>query len=448
MPEHHHEETFMGRRLFSAPTLWQDWGDDPEHGDASYWELFTDLLLVAAASAVADNLRNDLSLSGVAEFVSLYMIICGGWLHYSHHYTSRFNDDSLTHSLLLFVFLVGMAVSIVNASYEHAQYFAIGVMVQRLAYLAMLHCLYVALYERCGIMTRNIMIVVMANMTLFGVMVLFPSSAWWLMPVLAFIELFGEMSFITIPRTAMVPINIEHSKDRLGVLCLVMMGETIISITMEYREYMEKDVLTEDVEEAYYTLLALAFLLVFMFTLLYFHMQPPPATHAFRRSGILGLATLVLHKLMGCSLLAVGVAIKVAVSAVVAKEQLTPFASRLLGIAVGSSMFNLLAMRLCHYGGRPKLDVSNFAHRLMNIWWLSVVIFSILPFCYMSMLDPVQVFLWQSTSLAAFCVLETSFTHVLANHIPPSAFRNMLKKEEAETVEEGEAHEGTSLLKS
>jgi len=435
----------MGRRLFSAPTLWQDWGDDPQHGDAKYWELFTDLLLVAAASAVADNLRNNLTLSGVVEFVCLYMIITGGWLMYSHHYTSRFNDASLNHSVLLFFFLVGMAVTIVNASYAQIQYFCVGLLLQRVAYLAMLRGLHVAMYERCGVMVWTMSQHILATMVLYGVLILFPSVVSWMMPLLALQEVFSEWTLFTIPTSAMVPINIEHTKDRLGVLCLVMMGETIISITMEFREHAALGVLNEQVEASYYTLLALAFLLVFMFTLLYFHMQPPPVLHAARRSRVIGWLLLVLHKLMGLSLLAVGVAIKVAVSTVVRQEQLTPFASRLLGVAVGTSLLNLYSMRLCHFAGRRNIKVAKRAYLIMCCWWITFALFSVLPFRYMNILDPIEAFLWQSVSIAVLCVLETCFTHVLGNQISTSAF---LGKDELEAMEEAQPDEGTGLLKS
>jgi len=442
--EQEEEDTFMGRRLFSAPTLWQDWGDDPQHGDAKYWELFTDLLLVAAASSIADTLRNDLSISGVIEFASIYMVICGGWLMYTHQYTSRFNDASLTHSLLLFIFLIGMAITIVNASYEHIRYFCIGLIIQRAAYLIMLRVLYMELHVRCGPMVIAVAWYILAQVAVYISMVAYPSIATWMMPALALLEVFGEWIFVVveIPRSSIVPINIEHSKDRLGVLCLVMIGETIISITIEYREHMEEGVLSEQVEESYYALLALACLLVFMFTLLYFNMQPPPALHAFRRSTTLGWAVLALHKLMGLALLAVGVAIKVAVSTVVENEQLTPFASKLLGVAVGSSLLNLFVMRLCHFHGRPKFNACKMARLLIRVWMASFVVFSILPLCFMFMLDPVQVFLWQSVCMATLCVLETGITHLLESQITIDAFLGI--KEESKTTE---AHEGTALLK-
>ena len=38
-----------GRRLRGAPVLLQDWDEEVEEGAAQYWELFLDLLLVAAS---------------------------------------------------------------------------------------------------------------------------------------------------------------------------------------------------------------------------------------------------------------------------------------------------------------------------------------------------------------------------------------------------------------
>ena len=60
-----------GRKLVGAPILLQDWDSEAEEGAAKYWELFLDLLMVAAASAVADGLKEDPTLSGVRDFLIL-----------------------------------------------------------------------------------------------------------------------------------------------------------------------------------------------------------------------------------------------------------------------------------------------------------------------------------------------------------------------------------------
>ena len=58
----HEEGSSRGRRLFGAPVLLQDWDSEAEEGAAQYWELFLDLLLVAAASSLTDDFKENLSL--------------------------------------------------------------------------------------------------------------------------------------------------------------------------------------------------------------------------------------------------------------------------------------------------------------------------------------------------------------------------------------------------
>ena len=103
-----------------------------------YWELFVDLLLVAAASSIADTFLERQTMSGLFEFFLLYMTIIHSWLLYTHHYTSRFKEASLVHTLILFVYMFGMAVTIVNASLKTAAAFSFGVVIQRVAWLVMM----------------------------------------------------------------------------------------------------------------------------------------------------------------------------------------------------------------------------------------------------------------------------------------------------------------------
>jgi len=68
------------RRLFGPTILLQDWGDTSEGfnntGNSShYWELFIDLLLVAAASSIADTFKESHSVS---QFTLSYMIVVNG----------------------------------------------------------------------------------------------------------------------------------------------------------------------------------------------------------------------------------------------------------------------------------------------------------------------------------------------------------------------------------
>ena len=107
-----------GRKLFGETVLLQDWDKESEgEGAAQYWELFLDLLLVAAASCVADQFKET---ADFAEFALFYLILVNGWMLYTHHITSRFEDASLAHSMLLFLYMSGFGYSIVNVGYAHA----------------------------------------------------------------------------------------------------------------------------------------------------------------------------------------------------------------------------------------------------------------------------------------------------------------------------------------
>lgn len=215
MTEH---ETSIGRRLFSTATLRQDWHMEATAVNPGYWELFVDLLLVAAASAMADTFKEDQSWYGMYEFLLIYMAIINGWLLYTHHYTSRFHEGSLGHTLVLFFYLLGMAVTIVNASYETAAAFSTGVIVQRAAWLVML------VPVASQIPRAKNFVVSLGGTTVLSLvphLVVACHSQWavYMWTVAFVLDTLSEVILVvSLPGTKLVPINIEHSKDRLGVL--------------------------------------------------------------------------------------------------------------------------------------------------------------------------------------------------------------------------------------
>lgn len=215
MPEH---EYSIGRRLYAKADLRQDWEDELEAVSPEYWELFVDLLLVAAASAVADNFQEDQSLRGLYEFFLLYMAIVNGWLLYTHHYTSRFHEASLAHTLVLFFYMLGMAVAIVNASYETAAAFSMGIIIQRTAWLVMLVPVASQIPRAKDFVFALGLITIMS---LLPHLVVVCQPDWVVLgwTAAAVIDMLTEvMLTLSLPGNKLVPVNIEHTKDRLGVL--------------------------------------------------------------------------------------------------------------------------------------------------------------------------------------------------------------------------------------
>ena len=76
-----------------------------------------------------------------------------------------------------------------------------------------------------------------------------------------------------------------------------MLGESVISSTITIREYANDGEGSESTK--YYSVLGLSFLLIFMFSLLFFNVQPHPKDHGLRRSRFFGISIMILNKWLG-----------------------------------------------------------------------------------------------------------------------------------------------------
>lgn len=416
-----------GRRLFGAPILLQDWDSEAEESAAEYWELFLDLLLVAAASSLADQFKDD---QDFWSFALYFFILVNGWYLYAHHITTRFQDASLTHSLVLFGYIIGFGVAIVNVG-APAQ-FAVGALVQRISVLVMLaqiaHFIPRARFF-CGALASLI------GFAMVGLLVAastssdkYAKSGLWMA---ALIELFGESLFIFVLRgPRLVPVNIEHTKERLGALELIMLGETALSVTITYRE-LDQEGIIGNAKTRYYWVLVLSFLLIFMFCLLYFHLEPKPQNHAIRRSRMHGILLMILHKLLGLALLTMGTSVKLVVEAVILQEETTSkFVYRCLGWGVGAALLILFIIRYLHFGGRSELNFGNKVlvfgqhpnlDRILNIWWFQVAIAWPIPFIGIATgvttRDPLVSMALHAGLLFVLCVVESFYSHTLEDKV-------------------------------
>ena len=224
-----------------------------------------------------------------------------------------------------------------------------------------------------------------------------------------------------------------------------MMGETVISATISYRAHVEKGIGLETNQQLY-EVLTYSFLLVFMFTLLYFHVQPHPEDHAFRRSRLTGFLCLALTKVLGLTLLLVGVCIKLSVRAVAEGTKMSTFSRSLLNMAVGGSMMLLLGIRCCHYLGRlPRPSHPPNVRRLMWTWWAFMGIACSVCFFFPQWDGaPLPPLIVSSVWLLMVCIIDSSFTHFLeAKHL---MVNTELPEEGMEQDEGGGMHDETAFL--
>ena len=383
------------RALLGRPVLTQDWEDEIEEGAAKYWELFLDLLLVAAASSITDKFRNNLTLEGFFEYALFYFLIMNAWHFYTHAYCTRFEDVSLSHSMVLFLYFLGFGCCIVNASYEDARMFVAGALLQRLSVLCMFAAAaYCIPRARQTVVWFTAFASVSCTALLVALIPGWTAIGLWAATILeTFLEGMVALGLIKTGLLEMrqfIPINIEQTKDRMGALMLIMLGETVLSITIIYNEMKEKGEIFEDEESwSYYILLALVFLSIFMFALLYFNVQPTPSEHAYRRSVLHSAGITLVYKLQGLSFLSIGVCVKWAVPAVLQDDMTDKtFINALSCLAASSALGLILISRLLHYAGKTsfrfadytiKLGEDSHLDRLSMLWWSTLAVACIMP---------------------------------------------------------------------
>lgn len=409
----------LGRKLYGVPVLLQDWDTEADELSSKYWELFLDLLLVAASSAIADGFSANPTWMGLLEFASLYTVVVNGYMAYSPQHTTRFEDASLLHSAVLFPYLLGISICTINASFVTAANFCFGAWLQRVVLIFVLAAVYQHI-ERARAFSVIVGIGLVLNAAILAVGILFPQCSVVCIILVAILEsLLVYVQSPLLSRSQLVPINIEHTKDRLGCLVLVMLGETVVAGTIQYRLVASHAVASIP---RYYWTLGLSFLLIFAFTLLFFHMQPAPQDTGFHRSRIRGILLFGTHKNLGMALLAVGVSERLMVDAVVRGVPMSRAATVLTGMSVSLSILLLLVIRILHYGikGDGTFDSSRpLVQRIVSAWaavyYIAVALAALLVLT--DIRDPVWSAAVYSGIITSLCVIESSFTHVLEPYV-------------------------------
>ena len=84
------------------------------HAEAGTWlELFFDLVYVAILVELGNRLSNDLSLTGVLQFLFLFIIVWWSWLD-KVLYNRYFPNDDIGHRLLTFLYMALMGLMAFN----------------------------------------------------------------------------------------------------------------------------------------------------------------------------------------------------------------------------------------------------------------------------------------------------------------------------------------------
>jgi low temperature requirement protein LtrA len=196
---------------------------------ASWLELFFDLVLVAAVAALADQLHHDRSLAGLAVFGGLFIPVWWVWWGFTW-YSSAFNADDTTNRLALLAAMAGigaLAVGVPGAAHADSSTFVVA--------YAGLFALLAALYARAWLLvsTARSLSARYAIGNALGALIWLASllvdehwrPALW---VVAMLVLLGSpvLAAASLPMLSYDP---RHIAERYGLFTLIVLGESIVA---------------------------------------------------------------------------------------------------------------------------------------------------------------------------------------------------------------------------
>jgi low temperature requirement protein LtrA len=218
------------KHLWRTRRLYPYENNNVEQRRATWLELFYDLVFVAAIAELSGNLNRNVSVSGFCEFVALFIPIWWCWVG-ATYYATRFALDDIGDRLLALLqmaIVVTLAVNIHHGLEESSVGFA-------LCYGTM-RCILIIQYLLAGYQAVAARPLTIRYAQGFGIGVCFwlvsimvPIPWRFILWALGLVVDFATPFFLR-KLTLQAPPNISHISERLGLLVIIVLGESVVAV--------------------------------------------------------------------------------------------------------------------------------------------------------------------------------------------------------------------------
>lgn len=314
-------------------------GSEEGHRQATWIELFFDLVFVVAVAQLSSRLlanieEGTLTLGVVFSYAFVYLPVWSSWV-YATFYSNRFDTDDLGQRLITFaqmLMVAGMAASVAEVTPIQ---FALSVAGFRLLVALSYARVRPAIPE--AIPLSKWMMTVMVT-----------SAAAWALS--AFVEgdlqrwvwvaiVLGEIITAFTPsfqkRIAAVPLQLSHLPERFGLFTMIVLGESVLAVVL-------------GVAHAHWAAAAAVFgavALTISFSLWWIYFEIVPDSTMQRHGGIRSVTWVLLHAPFVIAVTALGAAMEVAVFTEFGDE-LERSVALLLSLALATALVAIVGVRM------------------------------------------------------------------------------------------------------
>jgi low temperature requirement protein LtrA len=208
---------------------------EPGHRQATWAELFFDLIFVVAVAQLATFLLHNVTWRGAGIYVLAYLPVWLSWV-FATLYSNRFDTDDLGQRLITFAQMLTVAAMAASIAEETGIQFAIAIAAFRL--LVALSYARVRAAVPAAIPIANRMMGQMLISAGIWIASAFVEGnlrlSFWAAAVLV------EVAIAFVPRwqrlVASVPLHLHHLPERFGLFTIIVLGETVLAVVIGVAE--------------------------------------------------------------------------------------------------------------------------------------------------------------------------------------------------------------------
>lgn len=206
-------------------------GGSDGHRQATWAELFFDLIFVVAVAQLATLLLNDVTWRGGMIYIFAYVPVWFSWIA-ATFYSNRFDTDDLGQRLITFAQMLtvaGMAASVAESA---AIPFAISIGLFRLLIVASYVRVRWSLPEVRPFATRMIALMTVSSLLWFSSVFFVGNTRLAIWAAAIGIELGTALLRSTRKQASAIPLQFGHLIERFGLFTIIVLGETVLAVVV------------------------------------------------------------------------------------------------------------------------------------------------------------------------------------------------------------------------
>jgi low temperature requirement protein LtrA len=201
------------------------------HRQATWAELFFDLIFVVAVAQLATLLLENVTWRGAMIYIFAYVPVWFSWVA-ATFYSNRFDTDDLSQRLITFAQMLtvaGMAASVAESA---AIPFAISIGLFRLLIVASYARVRWSLPEVRLFATRMIVLMTVSSLLWFSSVFFVGNARLAIWAVAIGLEMGVALLRSTRKQAAAIPLQFDHLIERFGLFTIIVLGETVLAVVV------------------------------------------------------------------------------------------------------------------------------------------------------------------------------------------------------------------------